>query len=256
MTGLPSSLVTPLAIFLIITVSACQTSSDTSSPQSSTDSSTTSTANSETAQTQNPELPEGTERQAETAAQTGTTAEETIGGLDAELDESIAVFDGMILSERAKAEASTAGAYGNEEAGADGDANESLFEEGDLNEGLPGYGEFPESAYADGEGEGEGEEANAESDGESSATEEGGDYAEATRGQKGLPGSPSGSSSDSSSDSSSGKTGGIPVDIDSGRDDDIVARQIREAAQKEKDPALREKLWDEYRKYKRQQRAS
>ncbi len=42
----------------------------------------------------------------------------------------------------------------------------------------------------------------------------------------------------------------IPKDIPDGSDDDIVARQIREAALKEIDPALREKLWDEYRKYK------
>ncbi len=33
-------------------------------------------------------------------------------------------------------------------------------------------------------------------------------------------------------------------------DDDIVARQLREAAEKETDPALKEKLWQEYRKYK------
>ncbi len=33
-------------------------------------------------------------------------------------------------------------------------------------------------------------------------------------------------------------------------DDDIVARQLREAAEKETDPALQEKLWQEYRKYK------
>lgn len=32
--------------------------------------------------------------------------------------------------------------------------------------------------------------------------------------------------------------------------DDIVARQLREAAEKETDPELREKLWEEYRKYK------
>ena len=42
----------------------------------------------------------------------------------------------------------------------------------------------------------------------------------------------------------------IPADISDGTDDDIVARQLREAAMQEKDPALREKLWDEYRKYK------
>ena len=41
-----------------------------------------------------------------------------------------------------------------------------------------------------------------------------------------------------------------PADIPSGSDDDVVARQLREAASRESDPAVREKLWDEYRKYK------
>jgi hypothetical protein len=41
-----------------------------------------------------------------------------------------------------------------------------------------------------------------------------------------------------------------PKDIPSGNDDDVVARQLREAAMREEDPAVREKLWDEYRKYK------
>ena len=41
-----------------------------------------------------------------------------------------------------------------------------------------------------------------------------------------------------------------PKDIPSGDDDDVVARQLREAAMRESDPQLREKLWDEYRKYK------
>ena len=40
-----------------------------------------------------------------------------------------------------------------------------------------------------------------------------------------------------------------PTDIPSGDDDDVVARQLREAAMRESDPQLREKLWDEYRKY-------
>jgi hypothetical protein len=42
----------------------------------------------------------------------------------------------------------------------------------------------------------------------------------------------------------------IPSDIPDGSDDDVVARQIREAAMAETDPELREKLWEEYRKYK------
>lgn len=33
-------------------------------------------------------------------------------------------------------------------------------------------------------------------------------------------------------------------------DDDIVARQLREAAEQETDPEIKEKLWEEYRKYK------
>ena len=37
----------------------------------------------------------------------------------------------------------------------------------------------------------------------------------------------------------------------SGDDDDIVARQIREAAEKETDPELKEKLWKEYEEYKK-----
>jgi len=41
-----------------------------------------------------------------------------------------------------------------------------------------------------------------------------------------------------------------PPDLTNSKGDDVIARQLREAAQKEKDPVLRDKLWDEYRKYK------
>ncbi len=58
--------------------------------------------------------------------------------------------------------------------------------------------------------------------------------------------------------SGSGHTSGAPrppgapntVAMPDGHDDDIVARQLREAAMRETDPVLREKLWAEYRKYK------
>lgn len=43
----------------------------------------------------------------------------------------------------------------------------------------------------------------------------------------------------------------VPPDLVDASGDDIIARQLREAAMKEQDPELREKLWDEYRKYKR-----
>jgi len=58
----------------------------------------------------------------------------------------------------------------------------------------------------------------------------------------------------------SGETGQIderfggpsPVRMEPAGDDDIVARQLREAAERETDPVLREKLWAEYRNYKGQ----
>lgn len=48
----------------------------------------------------------------------------------------------------------------------------------------------------------------------------------------------------------SGRSQSQPEDIPDGSDDDVVARQLREAAEKETDPELKEKLWEEYRKYK------
>lgn len=41
-----------------------------------------------------------------------------------------------------------------------------------------------------------------------------------------------------------------PAGIGAGHDEDIVAKQIREAAETESDPEIRKKLWDEYKKYK------
>jgi len=41
-----------------------------------------------------------------------------------------------------------------------------------------------------------------------------------------------------------------PPDLPDGSDDDVLARQLREAAQSEPDPELRAKLWREYRRYK------
>ena len=42
----------------------------------------------------------------------------------------------------------------------------------------------------------------------------------------------------------------IPEGVGDGQGDDIVAKQLREAAMAETDPKLRQKLWDEYKRYK------
>ena len=43
----------------------------------------------------------------------------------------------------------------------------------------------------------------------------------------------------------------LPADIPDAKDDDIIARQLREAALQESDPELKEKLWAEYQRYKK-----
>ncbi len=166
---------------------------------------------------------------------------EIIDDFDAELDAAIAVFDGMIVGERNKAEAieasiGGAGDAGGAATGAGGSGGDGeLFEDGDIYEGLPGYGEFPD----DGE-EGDVQQVDTGEAGDGSAASAAVDSASAEGGAT------------STSGPQTSRRGGIPEDIQSGSDDDIVARQIREAALQEKDPLLREKLWDEYRKYKNQ----
>lgn len=94
----------------------------------------------------------------------------------------------------------------------------------------------------------------------------GGQGTTGTAGTGGQPGSKNtGSSSSGSGQSSQTTAGGAGAgssqprttqqqpggrqEIESGYDD-IVARQLREAAEKETDPELKKKLWEEYRKYK------
>ena len=87
----------------------------------------------------------------------------------------------------------------------------------------------------------------------------GGATGESTPSGESEPGGSSGESTQEGDDSE-GSVGGsgpggegssrAPADVGDGADDDIVARQLREAAMAEEDPELREKLWDEYRRYK------
>jgi hypothetical protein len=95
---------------------------------------------------------------------------------------------------------------------------------------------------------GEQGELGSESANSQDSTEEQGDKVASGKSSENEP------SDDENSDT--GETSGnraqtsIPDDIPDGSDDDIVARQLREAAEKETDPELKEKLWEEYRRYK------
>lgn len=164
------------------------------------------------------------------------TNAERVAALEGQLDESMASYDGMILRERDYV-LSRSNQQGSEEELEAADAG-----------GLP----YDEAGEGDGDGEG--------GMGEGAPPPPSGPEGDASQvpGQNGNDSTSSGSGGrpegDQTRDGDYQHAGGNapPADIPDGSDDDVVARQIREAAMKESDPALREKLWEEYRKYKNQ----
>ena len=142
------------------------------------------------------------------------TSDEKGAGLDGELDEALREFDGLILKEQELLE-------GRREASA-------------------------AAGGGGGGGEGSGEE---ELESRRSAQTAGGTGASPDAPEE-PPTSESGARVESTPGGDDTQTPPVPEDIGDGRDDDIVAKQLREAAMSEKDPVLREKLWEEYRAYK------
>lgn len=162
------------------------------------------------------------------------TSAERVAVLEGQLEESMASYDGMILRERDYV-LSRSNQQGSEEELEAADAAGTPYDEAD--EDASGEGEDGEAGAPPPSGP-EGD-AQAEGNGTNNSTSSGG----GTR--------PEG---DQHRDGDFSHQGSYapPEDIPSGSDDDVVARQIREAAMNESDPVLREKLWDEYRKYKNQ----
>jgi hypothetical protein len=96
--------------------------------------------------------------------------------------------------------------------------------------------------------------------GESGGGESGGGDAEesaADGAQSGQPsdqqGSAVGNDEEQTARSSKGSspTSSAPPGTPDGSDDDVIARQLREAAENEADPELKKKLWEEYARYKK-----
>jgi hypothetical protein len=152
---------------------------------------------------------------------------DTLEGLDQQLDESLEDFDASVMGEGGNAGEEMTDILDplSNSAGTESDA--PLFEEADLGEA----GDSNENASI------------AERAAEGAA---GGGGEPATSGQQASAGG-GGQDGDDSADIIP-----IPDDVGDGRNDDIVLRQIRDAAMKEHDETLREKLWDEYRRIKGQ----
>jgi len=184
----------------------------------------------------------------ESAASGATTPDERRSAIDGQLQASMAEFDGMLLKEQKALE--------------EKQRKEPLPERGE-GAGGAGAGKEGSSGSAAGKGGSAGRAGSTESKDDRTPGERRAE-AEARKGKEGdngtgdsrdsgqleggapvtapVEGGPAGPGSDSSV---------VPRDVGDGRNDDVVARQLREAATKEKDPAIRAKLWDEYREYKK-----
>jgi hypothetical protein len=161
-----------------------------------------------------------------------------LGSLNRTLSDSLSEFDQMLLKEmdeiRAKSE-SRMSTLAQEAASAAGKIGEG---------GEPGTASGDASAKEGGgeEGAGSGGEQGSR---ESGRGESGGSYGNVPTTEGPVAGGSAGSSTVSGQ-------GGRPSGSD--QDDDIVARQLREAAEKETDPELKKKLWKEYEDYKKASR--
>ena len=151
------------------------------------------------------------------------TTAERVGALDGKLDSQLAVFDGMILNKQ-----------------------QTVISEREEN--AKDSGQYGTGGAGEGEGSGNGNGGDGETAPLLTAMARGSANSNAGGGM--MP--------NQEGDNRKGDFGAdpnqkvnIPADIPDGSDDDVVARQLREAAMKETDPVLREKLWDEYRKYKK-----
>jgi hypothetical protein len=172
----------------------------------------------------------------------GQTDAEKIALLDSELGVSLSEFDEKLLREQEelaeKSRSASTAESDEDQASADGASGQAGEGQDEQTEGeAGGHPGGPEAGKP-----GEPEQQN-----------KAGKQAEA--GGEAAEGDDQVASAGGASDAGShtGKTA-PPPDIPDGKDDDIVARQLREAAENEQDPQLREKLWEEYRKYKNRTR--
>jgi hypothetical protein len=198
----------------------------------------------------------------------GPSGGEGLDGLDQALEDALGDFDEMVQGEGSGGEPSDVDILDPMSGGmASADPNDLLYEDPEGEEGEEGSpmqenqghaqraeaggpsSNSSSSSGSEGSEGGQGGEGQ-QSGGESQDGSQSGGGAESEGGTGGAPPPPGSERGASSSQAGEGAEDVVPIpdDIGDGRDDDIVLRQIREAAMKEKDPVLRERLWDEYRR--------
>ena len=165
--------------------------------------------------------------------ETELSRQEQIAALDASLSAGLGEFDERLLQEQERIRAATPNA--NSQGGGASNGNQGQ------GSGTAGGDEGQDGGNAGGASASQSGSSNDNAGGRAESGE--GDVSGAGRQGAGDRQTQRGSAGP-------GNSGGQPDDIPDGSDDDVVARQLREAAEKETDPELKAKLWEEYRKYK------
>ena len=177
----------------------------------------------------------------------GQTDDEKIALLDAELSSSLSEFDEKLLREQKelaeKSRSTSAGGSGEQAQHGEGASGKAGEGEGEGENAAGGSG--GESGKSGGESSAGGARGDGESERQAESGQQSGTAGEGAEGNEQVA-----SAGDASGDGRQAGKIATPPDIPDGKDDDIVARQLREAAENEQDPELRAKLWEEYRKYK------
>jgi hypothetical protein len=168
------------------------------------------------------------------AAGSGEDPADRLKVLDRQFNESLAAFDEVLLKELRLIQAASAKRMKGL-ATAAAEAGRQAGEKG----GESGSAEKGATAET------------ASSGTEASGSEKGGAATEQTKTSegRGKPGGAAGAGQGAGGWGSGG-SGAPPSSYTPSPDDDIVARQLREAAEKETDPELKAKLWKEYEEYK------
>jgi hypothetical protein len=155
---------------------------------------------------------------------------EQIAAAVSEFDKSLGDFDEKLLREQDRVKARRPQASAGDSGGGDGSDSGS------------GTGSGAEAGESE-NGATEGEQSGDQSEGQSN--EQGGEQSN----EQGS-GASSGGDQDASGSRGGSSRSSAPPDTPDGHDDDVIARQLREAAEKETDPELKRKLWEEYKRYK------
>jgi len=154
------------------------------------------------------------------------TEDEEIAELERRLGASLAEFDELLLEEARRAR--TRASRGPSAGGSAGGSGPSPAGNGTAGDGTEAAGAVAAAA------------------GGTEASASGGAGSRTSSGEEGSPGG----RIPGTVPGATGAAAEVPPDVGDGGDDDVVARQIRKAAESETDPELQKKLWEEYRKYK------